>query len=91
MAKKQVKFEEALARVEKIVEELEEGALSLDDSLARYEEGVKALKTCYEILRDAEKKVEILLKGEGGATKTAPFEVKTEKASAGGAEGVAEK
>jgi exodeoxyribonuclease VII small subunit len=67
MAKSKPKFEEHLARLEKIVEELEGGDLTLDDSLARYEEGVKALKKCYEILRDAEKRVEILLK-------TAPFE-----------------
>jgi len=48
--------------------------LTLDDSLARYEEGVKALKKCYEILREAEKRVEVLLKSEDGALKTAPFE-----------------
>lgn len=81
MAKKQLKFEEALARIEKIVEELEAGTLSLDDSLSRYEEGVKALQKCYAMLRDAEKKVEILLKGEDGSMKTAPFEQESESAS----------
>jgi len=74
MAKNKVKFEESLARLEKIVEELEGGDLTLDESLARYEEGVKALKKCYEILRDAEKRVEVLLKAENGAVKTEPFE-----------------
>ena len=68
------KFEEALARVEKIVEELEGGDLTLDESLAKYEDGVKTLKTCYEILRDAEKRVEVLLQGENGALQTAPWE-----------------
>lgn len=74
MAKSKPKFEEHLARLEKIVAELEGGDLTLDDSLARYEEGVKALKKCYEILRDAEKRVEVLLKSDDGELKTAPFE-----------------
>ena len=74
MAKSKAKFEEALSRLEKIVEELEGGDLTLDESLARYEEGVKALKKCYEILRDAEKRVEILLKGEDGRLKAVPFQ-----------------
>ena len=78
MAKSKPKFEEHLARLEKIVEELEGGDLTLDDSLARYEEGVKALKKCYEILRDAEKRVEILLKSDDGELKTAPFEPEEE-------------
>jgi exodeoxyribonuclease VII small subunit len=74
MAKTRPRFEEQLARLEKIVEELEGGNLTLDDSLARYEEGVKALKKCYEVLREAEKRVEVLLKSEDGALKTEPFE-----------------
>ena len=74
MAKNKVKFEEALARLEKIVEELENGELTLDDSLARYEEGVKALNKCHEILRDAERRVEMLLKAENGSPRTEPFE-----------------
>jgi exodeoxyribonuclease VII small subunit len=78
MAKTRPRFEEHLARLEKIVEELEGGNLTLDDSLARYEEGVKALKKCYEILREAEKRVEVLLKSEDGALKTAPFEPEEE-------------
>ncbi len=81
MSKNKVKFEEALSRLEKIVEEMESGDLTLDESLARYEEGVKALKKCYEILRDAEKRVELLLKTEEGEAKTVPFEAdETEEA-----------
>ena len=71
MGRSKATFEKALENLEKTVEELETGDLTLDDSLARYEQGVKALKTCYEILRDAEKRVEILLQGEEG---TATFE-----------------
>ena len=74
MAKAKVKFEEKLARLEKIVDEMESGDLTLDESLAKYEEGVNALKKCYEMLRDAEKRVEVLLKGEDGELKVEPFE-----------------
>jgi exodeoxyribonuclease VII small subunit len=73
MARKKVKFEEALERLEKIVDELEGGDLTLDESIARYEEGVKALKQCYEILQNAEKKVEVLMRGEDASPQTAPF------------------
>ena len=79
MAKSKVKFEAKLARLEQIVEEMEAGDLTLDESLARYEEGVKALKKCYELLRDAEKRVEILLKGENGSIKVEPFEPAKDK------------
>ncbi len=74
MAKAKIKFEDGLARLEKIVEELESGDLTLDQSLARYEEGVKAFKQCHEILRDAEKRVEALLKAQNGTRQVAPFE-----------------
>ena len=67
------KLDRIAIALEKIVEELEGGDLTLDESLARYEEGVKALKKCYEILRDAEKRVEILLKSDDGTLKTTPF------------------
>ena len=81
MARKKLKFEDGLALLEKIVEELESGDLTLDESLARYEEGVKAFKQCHEMLRDAEKCVEALLKAEDGSTQVTPFEV--EKTGAG--------
>lgn len=68
------KFEESLARLEQMLEELESGKLTLDESLARYEEGVKALKRCYEVLRDAEKRVEMLVKTEEGKLDAVPFE-----------------
>ena len=73
-AKSSEKFEDALERLETIVRELEEGSLSLEDSLAKYEEGVKTLKNCYETLRKAEKKIEIVVKDENGALRVEPFE-----------------
>ena len=76
------KFEEVLARLETQVHDLEGGRLTLDEALGRYEEGVKALKKCYEILRDAEKRVELLLRSEDGVLKTVPFEAPAEEAAA---------
>ncbi len=59
-------FEDALARLEEIVEELEEGEVELDRTLALFEEGVKLSKLCHKRLEAAEKKIEVLIKKEGG-------------------------
>jgi len=56
----QLSFEDALARLEEIVRELEEGNVSLADSLERYEDGVKLLRQSYELLQRAERRIEIL-------------------------------
>ena len=72
----EMKFEEALKRLEKIVEDLENGELSLDDALTKYEEGIRLSKLCSKRLEDAKKKVEILLKSEDGAVKLKPFDEK---------------
>ena len=53
-------LEEALANLESIVHELEEGQIGLADALTRYEQGVKLLKQCYGMLEGAERKIEIL-------------------------------
>jgi exodeoxyribonuclease VII small subunit len=53
-------FEDALLRLDAIVHELEDGDLGLELSLARYEEGVKHLKACYQALEQAERRVELL-------------------------------
>jgi len=55
-----VTFEVALAKLETIVHELEEGQLGLAESLARYEEGVKLLKQCHGMLDCAQRKIELL-------------------------------
>jgi exodeoxyribonuclease VII small subunit len=69
------RFEEALAEIESILRELEDGATSLEDSLARYERGVGLLRQCYAQLRDAEQKVKLLAGlTEGGAADLRPFE-----------------
>ena len=59
-AKKELSFEQALAAVEKIVHELEEGKVGLGESLQKYEEGVKLLRRCYDLLEGAERKIEAL-------------------------------
>ena len=56
-------FEDHLDALERIVEELESGELTLDDSMARFEEGVRRLKSCTEMLEAAEKQVKILVRG----------------------------
>lgn len=66
MAKKDRKFEEALEELEKVVERLESGELSLEDSLAAFEEGVKLVRLCNQKLTEVEKKIELLVKDKEG-------------------------
>lgn len=69
----EMKFEEALKKLERIVSELESGDLSLDASLKKYEEGVKLISLCSKKLEAAQKKVEILTRSEDGTLKPEPF------------------
>lgn len=71
-----VKFEDALKKLEKIVDDLEAGNLSLDDALEKYEEGIKLSKLCSKKLELAKKKVEILLKSEDGSVELKAFDEK---------------
>lgn len=72
---KNLSFEKALEELEAIVSKLEEGGLSLDESLSLFEKGVKTARYLREELQKAEKKVEILLKDEEGEVKAKPFEL----------------
>ena len=71
-------FEEALAKLEKITQDLEEGDLPLEESLKHFDEGIKLAEYCNRKLNDAQKKVEILLKKDDTLTSvdfdTAPDE-----------------
>ena len=68
-------FEEAMVRLEAIVRELEDGQLGLNDSLQRFEEGVRCLKRCHTTLEDAERKIELLCEvKEDGTVEVRPFE-----------------
>ncbi len=53
-------FEDSLASLEAIVHDLEEGELGLAESMARYEQGIKHLRQCHELLEQAERKIELL-------------------------------
>jgi exodeoxyribonuclease VII small subunit len=68
-------FEQALASLEQIVRELEEGRCGLAESLARYEEGVKLLKQCHSQLQQAERRIEVLTGVDAaGNPVTQPFD-----------------
>ncbi len=70
MAKKEEgkNFEELMQNLESIVQELEKGDLNLDDSVAKFEEGMKISKECNKILEDSEKRISILLENNGEVT-----------------------
>lgn len=58
-------FEESMKKLESIVNELENGNLNLDESVEKFEEGMKIAKQCNTILEDSEKKITILLEKDG--------------------------
>lgn len=66
MAKKKLTFEEALERLESIVANIEEGKVSLEDSIQKYAEGIGLIKQCRQILDGAEKKIQVLAAETGG-------------------------
>ncbi len=67
-------FEAALRELEQIVEQLEVGDLPLEQSLELFEQGVRLSRDCQKRLDEAERRVEILLKDEGGGYTPSPFE-----------------
>ena len=67
-------FEDALQRLEAIVEELEHGALSLEDSIRRFEEGMGLSRRLTQLLEAAEQRIERLVEREPGKPTTEPFE-----------------
>lgn len=68
------KFETCLKKLEELVRRLEDGSLSLDESLKAFEEGVKHAAFCSAKLDEAERRVEILLKRKDGTFERQPFE-----------------
>jgi exodeoxyribonuclease VII small subunit len=70
------RFEEALAELERIARDLEDGELGLEEALVRYESGVKLLRQCHELLAVAERRIELLAGVDAdGNPITRPFEV----------------
>ena len=68
-----LKFEDGLTRLEQIVGQLEAGTLSLEDSLKVFEEGIGLDRHCARYLAEAERRIEILAKDDGGALAQRPF------------------
>jgi exodeoxyribonuclease VII small subunit len=66
-------FETALSELEALVEKMERGDLSLDESLQQFERGVQLTRSCQQALKDAEQKVQVLLEKDGQIT-LEPFE-----------------
>jgi exodeoxyribonuclease VII small subunit len=67
------KFEDALQRLEELVRRMEAGDMTLEESLRAFEEGIRLARLCGRKLDEAERRVEILLKEEGGGV-AAPFQ-----------------
>ncbi|MDX1692312.1 MAG: exodeoxyribonuclease VII small subunit [Ketobacteraceae bacterium] len=67
MAKKDTKpdFESALSTLESLVERMESGEMSLEDSLSAFEQGIQLTKSCQQALRDAEQRVKVLIEQNG--------------------------
>jgi len=70
----EIKFEKALEKLEEIVIALERGDLSLETSMAKYEEGINLARICQTRLESAQKKVEILIKSKDGSIKREAFD-----------------
>lgn len=72
--KKPESFEDALKRLEEIVQRMESGDLALEDSLGLFEEGVRLTRVCSQRLDEAEKKIELLTRDEKGGVKAEPVD-----------------
>ncbi len=82
MAKKdqeKKKFEDALEDLENVVEQLESGDLSLENSLATFEKGVRLVTFCNQKLTEVEKKIELLVKERDGKLQLTPLDDLSEK------------
>ncbi len=75
---KKEKFEQALERLEVLVETLETGNLPLEETLKVFEEGMKLASFCETKLNETQKKVEMLIKNQSGQTEVVDFDLATE-------------
>lgn len=72
--KKATNFEQSLHELEQLVEALETGNLSLEDSLLAFEKGVRITRECQDALKNAEQKVSILMRDSNGDAAEMPFD-----------------
>jgi exodeoxyribonuclease VII small subunit len=70
-----ITFEDALQRLEQLVDQLEAGKLGLEESLKVFEEGVGLARRCARYLDEAEKRIELLTRDESGTLRTQPLEL----------------
>ncbi|MDD5044891.1 MAG: exodeoxyribonuclease VII small subunit [Candidatus Omnitrophica bacterium] len=75
----EMKFEEALKKLEKIVEDLEGGDLSLDEALKKYQEGIELSRVCSSRLENAKKKIDVLAKNKKGEYELKPLDEAEDK------------
>lgn len=75
---KNMNFEEAMAKLENEVKKLEGGNMTLDESIATYEEAVKLVRVCNEKLENVERRVRILTESSDGSITDMPFDVDDE-------------
>jgi exodeoxyribonuclease VII small subunit len=68
-------LEKALNDLETLVEELESGDLPLEKAMQKFEDGIKLTRSCQSALKDAEQKVEVLLKSAGGEEALEDFDL----------------
>lgn len=76
---KEIKFEDALKRLEEIVEALESDELPLDKALELFEEGIRMSRLCSSILERAEMRIEELISEEDGTIRSVPFKLSEEE------------
>ena len=74
--KQAIDLEKALGDLESLVEELESGDLPLEKAMQKFEDGIKLTRSCQSALKDAEQKVEVLLKSAGGEEALEDFDVR---------------
>jgi exodeoxyribonuclease VII small subunit len=82
--KKSDQFEDALKRLQEVVEKLEKGDLPLEDAMECFSEGIRLAQFCHKKLEEAENKVQVLLKDQQGGWVGAPFD--SAKANSAGEE-----
>jgi len=78
MTVKEINFEEAIIKLENEVKKLESGNMSLDDSIASFEEAVKLVRICNQKLENAERKIRLLTEGKDGVVTDVPFDTEDE-------------
>ena len=81
MAKKKPTFEEALGQLEELTRQIEEGEIGLEESITKYEEGMKLVQHCRDVLGKAEHKIEPLQQRADGSLATREVKGRTEEES----------